>query len=271
MIVSIKGDTVSLSGALVKNQWLTIKAAAGLLLRDHAEGIVIDCSELTHVSEDGARTFMDALAYIESAGARIVVCAIPPAVMQVIRTVPGVRSQLPIAATVDEARASLHQGAQTGSDVPSGGVLVFVMDGIDIDLALALAAQASRGRNLPVSVVYPMSVARNLPIGTPLPELESAAQARMTVARQAATRNGVQVNCHITRVRDVVEGMLHAITDHTAEVAVFCLDKRRSEEEDLSEVAQTLLRRAGCLVLIGRRAAEATPGHETGRPSSAAH
>src|SRR5260221_6268820 len=108
MIVTTRGDMVGLSGALVKNQWMTIKAAANLLLKEHPEGIIIDCSELDNVSEEGAKTFLDAMRDIQAAGARIVVCSLPENVMQVLRTVRTVRSQLPIASCLEEARASLR-------------------------------------------------------------------------------------------------------------------------------------------------------------------
>src|SRR5215470_1559686 len=127
MIVTSSDDVVRLSGALVKNQWLTIKAAANLLLQSHPQGIIIDCGELTHVSEDGAKTFLDAIKDIQAAGARMVVCNLPPEVLQVIRSVPGVRSQLPIANSVDEARASLRLSGEApkteaGQTSGAGGI-----------------------------------------------------------------------------------------------------------------------------------------------------
>src|SRR2546427_6372240 len=115
MIISSKDDVVQLSGQLHKNQWLTIKATASLLLRQHPEGILIDCSELTDISEDGAKTFLDAMRDITGEGSRIIVCALPDNVLQVLRSVPGVRSQLPIANSVEEARASLRLSTKSPS------------------------------------------------------------------------------------------------------------------------------------------------------------
>ena len=115
MIVASKDDVVQLSGSLHKNQWLTIKATAKLLMKDHPEGILIDCSDLHEISEDGAKTFLDAMKDIQGEGARIVVCNLPPKVQDVIRCVPGVRSQLPIANTMEEARASLRLGGASGA------------------------------------------------------------------------------------------------------------------------------------------------------------
>src|SRR5579862_4697127 len=116
MIVSGKNDVVQLSGALHKNEWLTIKALAKILLQQYPEGILIDCSELTDVSEGGTKTFLEAVRDIQGEGARIVFVNLPDHVLQVVRTVPGVRSQLPIAASEAEARASLRMGRATVAD-----------------------------------------------------------------------------------------------------------------------------------------------------------
>ena len=108
MIIETRGDVVRLSGSLHKNQWMSIRAAANLLLHEHPQGIIVDCAGLEDISEDGARTFLEAMRDIEAARARIIVASLPENVLTVIKTVPGVRSQLPIAASVEEARASLQ-------------------------------------------------------------------------------------------------------------------------------------------------------------------
>jgi len=107
MIVEARNDTVNLLGALTKNHWQTIKAAANLLLKRNPSGIIINCAGITECTEEGAETFADAQSYIQRHGARIVLCDIPDHVMEVLRRVPGVRSQLPVACTMAQARASL--------------------------------------------------------------------------------------------------------------------------------------------------------------------
>jgi hypothetical protein len=70
MIIETRGDVVRLSGSLTKNQWLTIRAAAGMLLRDHPQGIIVDCGQLDEITEEGAKTFLEAMRDIEAAQAR---------------------------------------------------------------------------------------------------------------------------------------------------------------------------------------------------------
>src|SRR2546423_10502877 len=156
MIVTGSKDVILLSGALHKNQWLTIKAAARLQLRENPGGILIDCSELTEVSEEGTKTFLDAVKDIQGEGARIVFINLPENVLQVVRTVPGVRSQLPIAKSEDEARASLNMGKPTdsGADRPmaENSILVPLFDGFDIEYAVTVAGRSSRELKQPVTL-----------------------------------------------------------------------------------------------------------------------
>ena len=119
MIIEAREDVVKLEGRLDKNLWPTIQAAANLLLRHHLEGIIVDGGALTGCSPEGAKTFRDAMDYIERYRARIVVCALPENVMGCIRATPGVRSRLPVTETLEEARASLKLSGPGG--VRAGG------------------------------------------------------------------------------------------------------------------------------------------------------
>ncbi len=259
MIVTTFADTVGLSGALVKNQWLTIKAAASLLLREHPEGIVIDCGELTNVSEDGSKTFLEAVKDIQAGGSRIVVCNLPRQVLELIKTVPGVRSQLPIASSVEEARASFKltlSAPPTDSDRPAAenGVVVPLMDGLDPVHAVRIAARAAFGTNSPIHLVYLLEVGRSVALGTPMPEREAAANAMLDAATVAARELGVAVSAHVERVRDAQEGALAAIKNYKAGYAVLCVTPAAALEDRWSEFASILLHKAQCDVLIGRAA-----------------
>ena len=114
MIIETKDDVVRLSGSLTRNQWMTIKAAVNLLLTNRPEGIIVDCSHLDSISEAGAKTFLEAMRDIEAMKARIIVVRLPEQVLAVCKTVPGVRSQLPLADSIEEARASLRMMNRPG-------------------------------------------------------------------------------------------------------------------------------------------------------------
>jgi anti-anti-sigma regulatory factor len=254
MIVYTREDVVRLSGALVRNQWLTIKAAANLLLRDHPEGIIIDCSELEHVSEEGARTFLEAMKDIQAAGARIVVSDLPASVMEVVRHVPGVRSQLPLATSVAEARASLRMRGSARVDAAGAGILVPLMDGVDVGFAIGVAGRASRDAHTPIALVGLLVVARNLPLGAPLPDEEAAANRMLEEASQAARKQGLAFSVHLERVRDAQDGVLSAIRNYTSTQIVLGVLASRVDDDLFTSLIEVLLHRAPCHVVIARRA-----------------
>lgn len=259
MIVYTHEDLVRLSGSLVKNQWLTIKAAANLLLRDHPQGIVIDCSELTQVSEEGAKTFLEAMRDIQHAGSRMIVANLPDDVLRVIRAVPGVRSQLPIASSIEEARASLKLAATAPGPTaahasPGPGVLVPLFDTMDLEYAVTTAGRLARADHLSLHLVALLVVARNLPVGTPLPEQETAANQQLETAGALARKFGVPVARHMERVRDIDEGLLHLLKQYNASHVVVAAQAARANDEPFVNLVEALLHRAPCNVLVCRRA-----------------
>lgn len=258
MIVATKDDVVRLSGSLNRNQWLTIKAAANLLLKQFPEGIAIDCSELSEITEEGAKTFLDATRDIQGAGARIMVCHLPENVISVLRGVPGVRSQLPIAASLEEARASLKL-AQEATSVGTEGMgaespvlLLPLMPEIDVPHAVDLACRMSAAMGTRLHVVYLLEVARYLPLGTPLIEEEARANETISMALRSAKQHNVPISHFLERVRDADDGVFQAIKSHRAKTVVFGAFTTNEADERFYSIAARLLRRAPCEVIIGR-------------------
>jgi len=262
MIIETKGDVVRLSGSLYKNQWLTIKAAANLLLHDHPQGIIVDCAGLEKISEDGAKTFLEAMRDIEAAHARIIVANLPDQVLGICKTIPGVRSQLPIADSVEAARASLRihnrpSGVPTGVDAGKRGAVLLVplVSQLDLTYGAALAAQMTRpGRN-DVRLVYFLEIARTLPLNAPLPEKEQEAQDALAQAMQLAKQNSILACEHVERVRDAAEGILAAIKNLDAAVVVLGATSEpigADGHDKFHHLVDTLLHRAPVEVVIGR-------------------
>ncbi len=261
MIIETSEDVVRLSGSLHKNQWLTIKAAANLLLNDHPKGIIVDCGALVDVSEDGAKTFLEAMRDIEAAHTRIVVVHLPDKVMTVLKTVPGVRSQLPIADSIEEARASLRMhknAAQKPSNDPTKRtslILVPLVAGMDLTYGATLAGRLARGTRSEVRLVYFLEVTRTLPLNAPLLEAEQAAQESLVQAMQFARQVNAQATEQVERVRDAAEGILTALRNTGAESVVLgATDEPIGGDghDRFHHLVDTLLHRAPCEVIIGR-------------------
>lgn len=259
MIVSCrKDDVIQLSGALHKNEWLTIKALARLLLVQHPEGILIDCSELTDISEEGTKTFLHALRDIQGEGSRIVLVNLPENVYRVVRSVPGVRSALPIAKSEEEARASLRVGRAVAADaerpVADNSILVPLFDDFDIEYAITVAARAGRELRQPLTLAALIVVSRSQPLTAPMPEEESRATALLERAEGYVRKHGVRYARHVERVRGAEEGLLQLIKTHKASNVIIGAYANHIRDEQFLTLVDILLNRAPCNVVIVRQA-----------------
>jgi nucleotide-binding universal stress UspA family protein/anti-anti-sigma regulatory factor len=266
MIIETKDDVVRLSGSLTRNQWMTIKAAANLLLTNHPEGIIVDCAHLNSISEDGAKTFLEAMRDIEAAKSRILVVSLPQQVLAVCKTVPGVRSQLPIADTIEDARASLRMANRPGllrdkkpatdASKRTSTILVPIVANMELTYGAVLAARISRGSRADIRLVYFLEVPRTLPLNAPLVEEEQAAEKMLREAIETARQEGVTASEHVERVRDAGEGILAVAKNYQVDILVLGATTEPNagdEHEKFHFLIDTLIHRAPCEVIIGRQ------------------
>jgi hypothetical protein len=108
MIIEAKDDILYLSGSFYENHWPTLEGAVRYLLRNHPTGIIVDCSQMTLAAEAGVRTFIEVLRNAVAQHWRVLFVNLPDDLLKQCRSIPGVRSQLPIAGSVEEARQSLE-------------------------------------------------------------------------------------------------------------------------------------------------------------------
>lgn len=108
MIIEARDDTLYFSGSFYENHWPTLEGAVRYLLRNHPKGIIVDCSQMRLGAEEGIRTFIEVLRNAAKQRWRVLFVNLPEELSQRIPTIPGLRSGLPIAASVEEARRSLE-------------------------------------------------------------------------------------------------------------------------------------------------------------------
>jgi hypothetical protein len=208
---------------LVTNQWEAIRTAAGLLLKRHPRGVVVDCSGIRKVSDEGAQTFYDMMVYIESKKARIIVANVPAHVKEALSDIPDVRSRLAMAGSVADARKSLdlldeitkpRKGEQR-----STGKLLLCLAGSPADShALSLAAAIAERRHLSVVATFPIAVPRALPTNTPMPEEEQIATQSLTRVREFLSQKGIEVQLSVDRTRSIV-----SVIESMQEGAMVCV------------------------------------------------
>jgi len=257
MIVETKDDVIFLSGDIVSNQWRTIRTAAGLILKRHSHGVIVECSGLTSCTPDGAETFYDMMHFIERKKARIIVANLPKVIKEALTHVPEVRSRLAVAASVDEARRSLdltHTALvdEAGSQ-HSSGLLILALSGGKADgYAIALATGMARMRGLKVVALFTVLVPQSLPMDTPMPEAEEKAAGALKVAQEIFKTKQIPVNLTIERSRSLataVDAVAREMDERTAIVALPDADLRKGEP---AKTATELLEKIGSEVILVR-------------------
>ena len=262
MIIEARGDVVKIEGALEKNQWPTIQAAANLLLRQHPQGILVDGSELRSINPDGAKTFKEAMDYIERYKARIVVCNLPDTVIEAIRAVPGVRSRLPVACSLEEGRASLAL-FRSGAARPSGrrrtlqNILVPLLSADSPETTATLACRLARpeGQAANLHLAYILEVPRHLPLNAPLPAEEATAGSVLDAAEAWVRGQGLTPVPHVRRTRDAGEEIVHQAEELGANIIVLAYTPdpdSDSEDNIMRRVLRTVLDRAPCEVVLNK-------------------
>lgn len=223
MIVESYEDVIVLSGDLKSNNWETIQTAIGLTLRRHPAGVIIDCSGLTEMNESGALTFNDAMEFVQSQkDARIVLAAVPRAIMDVLKVMPELRSQLPIVETVDDARRSLdvldsvsenggRRGAKVHKEVQVQVLCVLQGSAHDMDV-IVITRELVNNIQAKVVILLPIIVPRDKPLTAPMVELEEQA------VKSAGRAKEIFYECHtphevrLERTRDL-PGLLHEVSE----------------------------------------------------------
>jgi hypothetical protein len=273
MIIEARGDLVTLSGSLETNLWPSIQAAANLLLRQHADGILIDAHNLSLCTTEGAKTFLEAFNYIERHRARILVCDVPECVLNVIKTVPGVRSQVPVVATVDEGRESLLLARQTEQKAskrsnpaaPQPKVVLVALTRWTNDApgAVALASQLgswthhvdtrNKKRVCPnLNLTYFLEVPRAMPVSAPCAEEERVARQKFEEVTQGIRSLGIEFQTHVARTRDIGDEVAARARAIDAELVVLSLPADSDGETDIVATIDVILQRAPCEVVLHR-------------------
>lgn len=264
MIVESYEDVITLSGALRSNFWDTVHTAIALTLKRHPTGVIVDCSGIAESTAEGAETFRDMMDFIKDHDARIIVARVSEPLMDVLKSVPEVRSQLPIADSVEEARKSLdllvvdEPEKKVKKKQPQTGlraVLICVTGQSSDDEVLRLVQRLATQQELRVDVVFPLVVPRELPLQSPLPELEQSAAEALKRARTILEESQVHCSVSIGRGRDIASTVVESLEESKATEVILGLSSDASAAEaDLKLIKLMLGRVAMPLLFVRGRA-----------------
>ncbi|HRK20451.1 MAG TPA: hypothetical protein PLX06_01500 [Fimbriimonadaceae bacterium] len=247
MIVESYEDVILLSGALRSNFWDTIHTAISLTLRRHPTGVIIDCSGITECTPEGADTFRDVMAFIAGHDARIIVAAVPQAVLEVLKSVPEVRSQLAVAKSVEEARRSLDLllEPETKKVKPSreklDKLVLLLTPGDSCPDLYELAGEQAEAHHAEVEVAFVVVIPRHLPIQAPLAAEEEEAAKTLEIAKQELTSRQIPHHVRLERGRDVASSLEAVLEDTGAKRVVLALSANERELDEQLKILRSIL------------------------------
>lgn len=256
MIIESYEDTIILSGAIRSNFWEAIHTAISLTLKRHPSGVIIDCSGLTEANAAGAETFRDAMDFIQKHDARIIVAAVPDPIMDVLKSVPEVRSQLAVAKSVESARRSLdllHEEEEQTTrrkkrPVPENAhkLLVCLYTGTSVeedDAAMDIAGKIADSQPTDIHLVCVLLVPRHLPLTAPMEASEEASLKAVQRAEQFFDARDVTYVSQVERARDVASALGELLSQFEAEEVVLPLMRDSLKKEDNIKLVESVLGR----------------------------
>lgn len=259
MIIESYEDIIILSGALRSNFWESIHTAISLTLKRHPTGVIIDCNGITECTSAGAETFIDAMDFIEEHDARIIVARVPEKVMEVLRSVPEVRSQLPIAKTVEEARKSLdllHEEPDAKKKKPHAAPtskILLLLAGDETDKVGAFAAiRQAEIMNAEVVVASVIVVPRDLPEQAPMPDKEEAAKNSINAVLPLFERDNILTKKVIYRGRDIGAAVEELMEEEHAQILVAALSTNPMELESEMKLVRSVIQKVKQSVMFVR-------------------
>lgn len=248
MIVESFEDVIHLSGSLKFNFWETVHTAISLTLKRHPTGVIIECSNISDCTTEGAETFRDILEFIQEHDARVICVAVPPAVMDVLKSTPEVRSQLPIAGSIEEARRSLDLLAQTTDKkrkAPAtedlSKIVTYITGEPRDKIGLEAAKRMARGMHGQVLLVYVIEVPRHLPLQAPMQDEEGQALAALQGAQQVLSAGDIPHTIMLERGRDTATALEEVMAEQGGAVLLIPLSSEADETEaDLKLIKSAL-------------------------------
>lgn len=262
MIVESYEDVVKLSGAVRVNFWSTIQTAVALTLQRHPSGVIIDLGAVTEMTPLGADSFRDALRFVESNDARIVVANTPEHVLQVLRQVPEVRSQLPIVDTVEQARRSLdllvedtpaHPKRKREEKLKPVRTILVCLSGDDSDAHLLdMTVEFVDREPANVVMIYPIIVPRELPLNSPLPDEEERAVATLEAGRAAMAGSKAVTEIRLERARDLPSLIAETSEEIKAAQVLVGVSVRPRHEENAWHALEAVIQKVKTPLVIVR-------------------
>lgn len=250
MIVESSEDVISLSGALKQPFWDSVQTAISLTLNRHPSGVIVDCGQITEITEEGAHTFELANDFVLSHdNARIIFANIPQHVQDVLKATPSVKSQLATAPTIAEARKSLDLLDAAYEDkkrkfketVRSRHILAVICPNECHDHFLHQLDQLVSTAPAHIVFLLPVIVPRELPLHAPVPDEEARMSAYGDKVRTTFEDGQNLTELRLERTRDIPSLVAEIAEEINAEQVVVAIPADKFANSDSNKTFGALL------------------------------
>ncbi len=259
MIVESAEDVISISGPLRANFWETIQTAVSLTLQRHPTGVIVDCENITELSEDGAATFQAAIDFVfEHADARIIFVKVPDHVKEVMTHVPQVRSQMVVMDSVEEARHSIDLLVSEVSNRKrdkrefNRHILTCLCPSAFDPHVLEITIELISSVPTKVVLLMPMVVPREHPLQASLPDIESRAEKFACQAKEMLAARNIPYEIKLERTRDLSELVMEVANEVDAVHVVISLAASHDMDDAMTSDFQVLLKKLDRSLLFVR-------------------
>lgn len=199
MIIEIENDIIKISGKLDRNYWPAAQAAASMMVGQGYNNIIVDCEGVSEITEKGLDTFAQAFKYMSKRDVRIYFAHVDEKIEKLAMKTPGIRSSMPIAESVEEARASIFIDKQKGRKFREKELIFPVMGNLAHS---SLFFDEYLRKNVPFTFVYPIIVPRKYNLYHPSKSLENKANADLCRAEGYSLFFNRQSKKNIVRSRN---------------------------------------------------------------------
>lgn len=213
MIIEARKNRITLCGAIERNHWKTIRAAAQLLL-EHSSGIVVDCRQINKTTPDGIFTFEQGIHEVTAQGSKIIFAGLPPALRQAVGKMPGLRSEMVVMDTVEEAERRLGIETRYAERPVGTGELHVVVTGCGLSAnpSLMLACLLGTRQLTRIHITHLVDVPQSQPLFSLTSEIEEAGRV-LDSAKVFAEDRKFRSTVDIAHIRTLEAGLDGVISD----------------------------------------------------------
>jgi len=199
MIIEIENDVIKLIGKLNKNVWPATQAASAMIIGSGIKNIIIDCSGISSIDEDGLNTFAGAFKYMTRKNVRIIFTSVDDKIVDLAKRTIGVRSQMPIANSIEDARESFALDNLSKNIKLKENLLLFPMVA-NWQHAMDVVNNISSSNRV-YNFLYPIIVPLSYTLYHPLRYLELLAEEKFNIASGYCIFNNLVAKKSLVRCR----------------------------------------------------------------------